>query len=180
MADVEIVFQSGEDFLVLFFDIAAEQRHALRAEKTEWPVEQQADRSDHHRAKGDPFDVELVVSDTQLDNSHVGVQLTRRKDAWDLLRRAKDEHLLSIINTSLRTYDDMVLLEATASITAKDGTWLRAHVHFEPMQTFSTRLVDDPTPARARERAQTQLGTQSTTEAPPQLISILSDLTGGP
>lgn len=178
MAAVEIVAQSGEDFLVLFFDIDVEQRHTLRAEKTEFPVEDQANRSDHHRAKTDPFVAELIVSETQLDNSHIGSQQTRRKNAWTLLERIRDEHLPTLITTPLRNYDDMVLLEAAGAQKHADGTWLRFTVHFEPMQTFQTQLVDDPTPARARERAQTQLGTQSTTEAPPQLVSLLSSLLG--
>lgn len=182
MAEVEIVFQNGQDFEVLFFDVDVEQQYSLRAEMTESPVERAASRGDNHRGKPDEYSEELIVSDSPLDNSGASGQLTRRRDAWALLERARDLHLPCLITTPLKTYDEMYFLEATATRSAKDGTWLRARVHFKQMEAFSTQLVRDPTPLRPRGRPQTPLGAQSTTDLSAEQArrsSGLYDLIGG-
>lgn len=165
---MEVVFQDGAVLRVLIFDIVPEERHVLGAEKTSFPIERAANRSDHHRAKTDPFTTSIVVSDTPVDGSGDGAQLTRRRDAWDLLRLARDQHLPCIVTTDLRTYDDMVLMEANATRTAKDGTWLKATVTFDELPVFDTELVPDPAAdmPRARVPSPADIGPQGTTAAP--------------
>lgn len=97
---------------------------------------------------------------------------TRVADSWALLLDARDRALLAVVTTGLETYEDMVLIEAHTTRSAKDGSWLRAELHFAQVRQVSTELVDDPTPARARDRRQQERGSQGTDEASPELQSV--------
>jgi hypothetical protein len=101
---------------------------------------------------------------------------TRVADAWSLVLRARDHALLAVVTTHLETYEDMVLIDAGVTNTAADRTWLRAELTFAQIRRVSTELVDDPVPARARDRRQVNRGAQSTEEAtaPTRPRSILS------
>lgn len=93
-----------------------------------------------------------------------GEEITRVRDSWDLLTRARDGAWLASIITDLRTYESMVLLSAETTRTAVDGTWIRVRCVFRQIRRVSTQLVDAPEPARARDRAQQRGGRQPTEE----------------
>lgn len=99
---------------------------------------------------------------------------TRVVDKWARLIDARDRALLATITTKIETYSDMVLIEALTTRTAADATWLRAELTFAQVLQVSTQLVDDPTPARVRDRREVNRGAQATTEAPPRLRSLAS------
>lgn len=177
---MDIVFQDGNDFTLLTVDVVTEQRHSLRAQMTEFPVERSADRSDHHRAVLDDVSFEVVISDTPVTGSADQLAFNTR-EAWARLEDARDRHLPAVIVTNLKTYGedvDLMLKEATTTITAKDGSWIRASLTFGQMPTFSTETVDDPTPARPRDQRTTDIGSQSTTPATDQQrVSLLANPT---
>lgn len=97
---------------------------------------------------------------------------TRVVDTWRALIDARDRALLATITTRLETYESMVLIEANVTRTAQDGTWIRAELTFAQIRQVSTELVDDPVPARPRDRRQVDRGSQATEEAPPQTRSL--------
>jgi hypothetical protein len=107
-------------------------------------------------------------------------------DTWTRLIYARDNALLASITTPLETYQDMVLSEIQTTRRAADSTWLRASLVFTPLLLVALDLVDDPVPARARDRRQVNRGAQSVTPvtpaATPRLesgLSRLSALWGG-
>lgn len=108
-------------------------------------------------------------------------------DTWTRLIYARDNALLASITTPLETYQDMVLSEIQTTRRAADSTWLRASLVFEPVVMVSLEFVDDPVPARERDRRRVNRGAQSTTPATPaattrtraRLESGLSRLWGG-
>lgn len=183
MADLQIAIEDtanadGTTLVILDFDIDTEQRHPLRAGLTDFPISRGADRSDHHQAKPDEFTGTLIVTDTIGD----GEVRTRRHDTWAMLMRARDEHLRCLIATTLRSYDDMYLLEADGTLAHKDGSWIRITVHFKQAIPFDTETVAIA-PARPRLQLPTTLGAQTTTAvSDAALASVaqqLDDAAGG-
>jgi hypothetical protein len=175
---MDIVFQDGANFVVVTCDAVTEERHGLHAVMTEFPVERDADRSDHHRAVVDDFSLDVVITDTPTTGTADSLEF-RTREAWLTLEDARDRHLPAVIVTELKTYGedtDLLLKEAVTTRTNKDRTWIRASLTFGQMRTFSTELVDDPTPTRPRDQHTTDIGSQSTTEASSeQLTSLLAN-----
>jgi hypothetical protein len=107
---------------------------------------------------------------------------TRIADSWALLELARDKALLATVTTKFKTYENMALIELVADRSAKDGSWLSADLTFAEIRMVSTELVDDPLPARPRDRRTEDRGSVETEEAPPQRQSLLSralDALGG-
>lgn len=172
MPTVEIVFQDGADFLPLFLDAVESEGHRISATATKHPVSRGVSFADHLAPNNDPFEVAVVITDTPTnDDERV---LTRRVDAWAQLLDARDRALPAIVTTTLRTYDDCVLVEAAATVTKADGTWIRARLVFEPIRQVSTELVEDPTPDRPRDADEENEGSVATQDAPEELVSLLA------
>jgi hypothetical protein len=180
---MDILFDDNGTFTLLTVDAVTEIRHSLRAQMTEFPVERDADRSDHHRAVVGDFSLDVVITDTPISGSADELQF-RTLEAWQRLEDARDRHLPAVIVTDLKTYGedtDLLLKEATVVKTAKDGSWIKAALTFGEMVTFNTQLVDDPVAARARDRRRVDVGSQSTTEVTPdRLTSLLANGNTGP
>lgn len=169
MAD--IVFDDGGVLVPFVIDVTEEERHRLSAQVTEHPVERGAAISDHMRRDRDVLTLQVVISQTPLFSPDEDLA-TRIRDAWDQLLDAQARALLGVVTTNVRTYEDMVLLEAVATKRAADGTWIRAELTFAEVILVATELVDDPTPARPRDRRQTNLGDQATEPADERLRSF--------
>lgn len=169
MAD--IVFDDGGVLVPFVIEVTEEERHRMSAQVTEHPVERGASITDHMRPERDVLTLQVVISATPLFAPDEDLP-TRIRDAWEQLLDARNRALLAVVTTSTRTYEDMVLIEAVASKRSADGTWLRAELTFAEVVLVATELVDDPTPARPRDRIQKNVGDQATTEAPPQLRSV--------
>lgn len=89
-------------------------------------------------------------------------QVSRIADSWQVLMDARERALLADITTKYDVYLDMALTELSAPRSAEDGTWLRASLTFEEVRSVSSELVDDPVPARVRDRRQRDRGSQET------------------
>lgn len=173
---IDIVFmdhdEAGDVPVALVVDAVPEERHRLSATATEIEVERGVDITDHVRPNRDPLTLDVVISDTPLFFLDPDEELTRAKDAWEQLDDARTRALLAIVTTKWKTYEDMVLTEAIATRTAADGSWIHAELTFMPIRQVSTQTVEDPVPARAHDRRETDRGSQATTEAPEQLQSV--------
>lgn len=173
-ASIVFIDDDGATFRSLFVDVDTEQRHALGAEITQFPVEG-SQRNDHHQKKAVPFTITIINANTPGDRNG-----TRPRDTLVLLEEAIERHLPALIVTEWKTYgddEDWMLVEAVADRTPKDGaSWIRATLTFAPLIPFNTELVDDPTPARPRDRRQTDQGAQGTTAATPQMESLTADM----
>lgn len=170
MPAAEIVFDDDGALVPFIFDVAPEERHRSTAIATEHEVERGAAISDYVRAERAVFTIEVVISDTPLFAPD-GIE-NRARDAWDQLVDAQQRALLAIVTVPLRTYENMALLEAVTTRRAADGSWIRAELTFGEVRQVSTELVDDPVPARARDRDEENRGSQAAEEAPPRLRSL--------
>lgn len=170
----EIVFQDGADFLVLFVDATLSEEHKISASVTKHPVAAGVDFTDHLAPNADPVVLDVVISDTPTDGSGDGRELTRTRDAWELLEDARDRALLALVSMPLKTYDDCLLVDASTTKTAADGTWLKARLTFQPIVTVRTETVDDPEPDRARDCREENEGSVATQDAPDELVSLLA------
>jgi hypothetical protein len=173
---MDVVFQDGDTFIPLVLAATPEERHRVSAVATEHEVARGVNFTDHVRPERRVFSARVIITNTPLDN--LGGEPTRVADTWAQLVDARDRALPAIITTRLEQLDDMVLIEATVTRTAKDGSWIRAELTFAEIRQVSTELVDDPVPARARDREQTDLGEQALepAEETPQLRSVLDRL----
>jgi hypothetical protein len=165
----DIVFHDGTELRALIVDATIEQRHSMTAKATEQPVERGVDVTDHVTPERRTLPLDVMISDTPLDDP--GGMQTRCRDAWALLLEARNRALEATITTGLDTYEGMILAKADTRITAADGSWIRMSLEFVEIQKASTELVADPTPNRAR--STTDRGSQSTTETTPHLRSVL-------
>lgn len=142
-------------------DLPARTAHSRAARQTgpsSWEAAEASERA------ADPVRVQLFTPDVENP--------TRVVDTWATLLDARDRALLATITTRLETYESMVLLEATTTRTAADGTWIRCELTFRQIRQVTLELVDDPVPARVRDRNRVDRGSQSTEEAPPRLRSV--------
>lgn len=98
---------------------------------------------------------------------------TRIADSWRILMDARERVLLAIISTGLDTYDDMALTSIETVRTFADGTAVQVDLTFVEVRQVSTELVDDPVPARHRDRRQSNQGAQSPRPTEPALDSLL-------
>ena len=109
---------------------------------------------------------------TKLTTLRPSSEVQRIADSWAILMDARERALLAVVTTAYETYEDCVLLEVLANRTSADGSWLRAQLTFAELRLVSTELVDDPVPARPRDRRQVDRGSQEAEEASPQLQSV--------
>ncbi|MGE0785985.1 MAG: phage baseplate protein [Sandaracinaceae bacterium] len=140
---------------------SAHSRSARQTGPSSWEPAEVSERA------ADPVRVQLFTPDVENP--------TRVVDTWATLLDARDRALLATVTTRLETYESMVLLEATTTRTAADGTWIRCELTFRQIRQVALELVDDPVPARPRDRARVDRGSQSTEEASPQLTSVFLD-----
>jgi hypothetical protein len=89
-------------------------------------------------------------------------QVNRVRESWELLMDARERALLADITTKYETYLDMAMTEVSATKRAEDGSWLRANLTFEEIRSVSSELVDDPVPARVRDRRRRDQGSRET------------------
>lgn len=175
MAD--IVFEDGDVLVDLVIDVTKEERHRASAQATEHPVERGVSISDHVRPERDVLSLDIVITDTPLFFAEEEERLTRVHDVWEQLIDARDRALLATVTTAIRTYEEMVLIEATTTRRSEDGTWMHASLTFAEIRRVSTELVDDPLPARAHDQNERSRGSQSTEEAAPRLRSAVVQVT---
>jgi hypothetical protein len=204
---VSIVFDDAGELVPLVLDAATDEIHRASATATESEVERGVSIADHVRAERRQLQLNVVISDTPIaptsdlsgevrardvevkGTATAKLQIyepastpTRVQDSWKIIRDAQQRALLATIATKLETYVDQVLIDASVTRTAQDGTWIRAELTFVQIRQVATETVSDPTPARARGRRQQDRGSQSTREAEPQQQSLAAqavDFFGG-
>lgn len=102
--------------------------------------------------------VQLAAFQTVLDRQRIA-------DSWQVLMDARERALLADVTTKYETYEDMALTGLSAPRNAADGSWLRANLTFTEIRSVSSELVDDPVPARARDRRRRERGSQEGEQA---------------
>lgn len=121
-------------------DAALAEDHAFDNDVTEHPVEQGADVTDHVRARPITVTIQGVVSDTPIGplaerrraalagDTGDGAQFTilPSSEAFNRLQSIRTKREPVTIETSLRTFDNMVLASLTSSPQAQDAFYFTA------------------------------------------------------
>lgn len=129
-------------------DVAESEEHTFENDVTEHPVESGADITDHVRARAIVVTVEGIVSDTPLE------ALARRRnelveiggetfakpseEAFARLLEINDSREPITIETSLKTYSDMVLQSLSAPRNAGTGEALRFSATFKQVRLVTS------------------------------------------
>jgi hypothetical protein len=165
---LEIVFEEriegGINLIPLVIDAAPSEIHRASAAATEHEVERGVSLTDHVRPERRNLTLDVILSDTPLSGAGEEREFTRVADGWALLLDARERALPAVVTTRLEVYEDLVLIDAETTRTAKDGSWLRVELVFAQIRKVSSELVDDPQPGRPRDRRVVDLGPQATTE----------------
>jgi hypothetical protein len=165
-------------------DATIKQDHTAEAEVTEHPVEQGADPSDHIRRRADTLSLDCVISSTPLGpNTNDGLAVAeglapRVVDAYAYLRRAMDDGRLLTITTTLRVYQNMVLLSLRPSRDSKTGDALTFQAQFKQVRIVNNLRIEKPT-TDLRVKGKTDLRKQPTTPAPAPAEGFLFKWSGG-
>lgn len=128
-------------------DIAESEEHDYENEVTEHPVESGADITDHVRARSIGLTVEGVVSDTPLEALAkrrnelvvIGGETFAKpsEEAFARLLEISDTREPITVNTSLKTYTNMILERLSAPRNAGTGEALRFTATFKQIRLIT-------------------------------------------
>jgi hypothetical protein len=113
-------------------DAALSEEHSFDSEVTEHPVENGADIADHVRARPIVVQMEGVVSDTPIGDiatQRTGTNLPS-EDAFARLMAIRDARQPVTIQTSLQTFENMVLQSLSVPRDARTGRALKFRAIF--------------------------------------------------
>lgn len=177
-------------------DCSINETHALENEVTDHPVENGADITDHVRPKPDVITIEGLVSNTPMTHAQrtrminqLGITLSSASDAdyligvpgyaeaaFAALRALRDNGTLFTVQTSLYTYNNMVMVSLTVPRNKDIGDALRFTCQCKSIRLVSNQLV--PATIQANPAKKIATGKQATgaASAANQDNSILYDL----
>lgn len=124
-------------------DAYADETHQLRSTKTEYPLESGATITDHLVVLPARLQLTGFVSDLLYHEPSAKSKepLARASAAWQELRRLHAERQILDVTTSLGDYQNMVILNISATVNASTGSALRFRVDFEEVQTRDVEFV---------------------------------------
>lgn len=176
------------------FDATTRETHESTATATEHPVELGVDVTDHVRKDLDTLELQVVVSNTpvraaatQMDGvagltgsveivNALGLELAkaqvlifsgefdRTRAVYEELTRIQREGIIVGVITSLREYENMVILRVSPIRTATDGNSLVATVSLREIRVVESEIVEAPVPEEPRGRVQRSRGRNGTDE----------------
>ena len=121
-------------------DAALTEDHSFDNEVTTHPVERGSDVADNVRAQPISISIEGVVSNTPI-GPVVAVRDTTTlpsEDAFAFLRELRDSREPVDVQTSIRTYRNMVLQSLSVPVTARTGAALRFRAIFVQVEIVET------------------------------------------
>lgn len=171
---------------VLELDVTLQETHSAQTEVTMHPVEIGSDVTDHIRPKPVEVKIDGLITGSPLARDAVLTMLAASplgpglaigeaaalavlgkaqfvKDAFNTLRRIRDQGQLVIINTPFQVYEDMAMTDLSVARDQHTGDSLRFNASFRQIVTVEgATTVTMPALAQAA----SDTGTQSTTTAP--------------
>ncbi len=165
-------------FEVLEFDASISETHTGAAEATSHPVEDGSEMSDHVRRMPEELQINGVVTDHPIvylrsTEGRPAVQggdpRNRAKDVYFLLRRWKNDGQRLGVSTTLRAYQNMVIISFSVARDKDSGNMLNANLTLREIVTAKTEIVPakEPTPEKAGRRQAANQGTKTKTENSP-------------
>lgn len=124
-------------------DLYPDESHGIRIDKTTYPIESGARLTDHAIVRPDTLSLEGYVSDVQIyeDSTTNLTGPARAPEAWSRIEDAAKRRIPVSVTTSLKQYENMLILSATTTRNADTGGGLRFTLVFEEVQFADTQLV---------------------------------------
>lgn len=127
------------------FDATPTEQHDADTETTDSPVEQGVDVTDHARPKPRTLTLEAIVSEAPIPppGSAPGTAPDPQAPgtAYQTLLHMRDNATLLSVETSLESYDSMLLTHIGVARKAADGKSLRVQLGFKEIQVVSSQTV---------------------------------------
>jgi hypothetical protein len=159
-------------------DATVSATHEGSAMITRHPVERGSDITDHIRREPDTVDIDIVISDTPVmylaslrakASVPGGNPKTRAKDAYDFLRRIKDNGQTVKVVLGLRTYRTMAIRSLSVTQDKDTSNIVRIRARFEEIIIAQTETVAAPEPVNQSRGDRVNQGKKSKVEATPKV-----------
>ena len=127
-------------------DLYPEESHRLPITKTKYPVEDGSSRTDNSVVAPESLVLRGFVSDLQpFAGGFVSIaDEGRPKEAWGRIRALKNARELVTVVTTLGIYENMLITDIDASVSARSGRGLSFTINMEETLITSTELVSIP------------------------------------
>ncbi len=127
-------------------DATPVETHELSAETTEHPIEEGADVTDHVRILPDQITIEGVVSNTPVgtlaqtraNESPFAGEYLPADDALAYLRQIRENREPVKVETTIATYENMILVGLSIPQTSRSGDALRFRATFREIRIVKT------------------------------------------
>ena len=131
---------------VFLIDASIRESHTFASELTAHPVEEGADVTDHVRTLPITLTIDGIVSDTPIgaaavqraNESPLGGEFLPSRDALAYLRGVRLQREPVTVETSLSTYENMVLTSLQVPQDARTGDSLRFTASFQQIEIVRT------------------------------------------
>jgi len=186
MAETALLFKptlTQIDQLIL--DACVSEQHSRELEVTDHQVEDGTNISDHARLKPDGLTIEGVISNNPINRTQtrrvvnslgVSFETSAQEDqatpgsgyaerAFSVLRDLQDTKKLITVVTSLKTYDNMILVSLSVPRNSRQGTALYFTAQFKLIKFVKNKTTTVTVTREPRGKGKVDTGKQSTTEA---------------
>lgn len=137
--------QAGAAVVPVLFgwvDSYSSESHHLRSSKTEYPLESGASITDHLVVNPARLQLTGFVSDLLYSSwSKSKVPTARAQAAWQEITRLHAERSILDVTTTLGDYQNMVIMNVSATVNSSTGVALRFRIDFEEVQTRDVEFV---------------------------------------
>lgn len=157
----------------LVFDGVMRASHYQTARPTQYPVQNQANFTDHVILEPARLSLDIIMSDaiqSYTEGQWVG-NPSKSISCFQILDTLRAARIPLTVNTRLKTYTNMVLTDVVPDETYKTLHGLRARVEFQQVFIASVTAQVQGVSARQQTTDSTQLGPTNTTPVPAGVVS---------
>lgn len=140
----------GESNTPIRVDASIRENHSINGEVSEHPVESGADIVDHYSVKPRSISIEGTITNTPIETGFPGQTAVASvtaiangdedpvANAWSEIERYFEQAVVLKITTSLKNYDNMVLVSIGVNRSASTGNELRFSLSAREIRIVST------------------------------------------
>lgn len=160
---------------ILQFDVTESETHKSTAKVTDHPVETGAQISDHVINEPDTLDLIAWVTNTPIASTDqlIAFSPARAEQAYEQLRQMKSTGAPCAAETTLRTYESMLITELTITRNKDTGQAISVSLKLKELQTATNQTVAAPTPKMLRGNTLKEEG-KKPTDAASEAVSAKS------
>jgi len=189
------VAMSDQDGTILEFDATVREVHSGSSQPTDHPVEDGSVVTDHVIDQPDELELTAIVSNFPIlilasarsePSVKGGDPRTRAEDAYAAIRSLRKAATLVAISTSLREYENMLILRESATRDKDTTEILDIQISLRAFRVATSEEAEIPEPTEKNDGPKADQGRKQTTDASPavqaktdSLFVELADFVGG-